>query len=167
LFNNLYNKLKEDKFEDLFQPASSEELEKRQKEKVDRVLKEGQCTLNPDGTYSCEGDVDFSDMGLTKLPVKFKEVGGSFSCSYNQLTSLEGSPEKVGGDFYCWQNRIVNLEFGPKEVGGIYNCSSNSKLHSLKGLPKKVGEYLKLDATPIGDKLNIVSIPGSELHNYV
>jgi len=47
-------------------------------------------TVNPDGTVDVDGDVYLSDTKLTKLPLKFGYVSGSFRCAWNQLTSLEG-----------------------------------------------------------------------------
>jgi len=85
----------------LFKPASTDEV-------VQRRL-EG-CTKNSDGTYSCSGDVDLSNLGLTKLPVKFKEVGGGFDCSDNQLTTLKGCPQKVGRSFICSGNQLTTLK---------------------------------------------------------
>ena len=83
--------------EDIFKPYSVEEV-------IQKRLKD--CTLNSDGTYSTEGDVDLSDLGLTILPVKFKVVKGTFDCSDNKLTSLEGAPREVGGYFWCGYNLV-------------------------------------------------------------
>jgi hypothetical protein len=41
---------------------------------------------------------------------------GYFGCSYNQLTSLEGSPKEVGGSFDCSYNQLTSLEGSPKEL---------------------------------------------------
>jgi len=146
LLENLLNLTEED----IFKPYSVEEF-------IQLILKN--CTLNSDGTYSSEGNVDLSDLGLTKLPVKFKEVKGYFWCSFNNLTSLEGcpkkvgrsfwgeynklrslkgAPEKVGGDFWCNSNKLTSLEGAPKEVGGSFYCGYN-KLTSLEGAPREVG----------------------------
>jgi len=100
----------------LFKPASTDEV-------VQRRL-EG-CTKNSDGTYSCSGDVDLSNLGLTKLPVKFKEVGGSFYCYDNKLTTLEGCPQKVGGWFDCGKNKLTTLKGCPQKVGGGFDCRNN------------------------------------------
>jgi len=114
--------------EDIFKPYSLEEvLQKRLKD----------CTLNSDGTYSSEGNVNLSGLGLTILPVKFKEVKGYFDCSNNQLTSLEGSPIKVSKGFWCAHNKLTSLEGCPKEVGGGFDCYNNN-LTSLEGAPEKV-----------------------------
>ena len=118
MLNELYNKIKEqDRFSDVFKPISREEMKKRDREKIEDKLKEGKCTLNTDGSYSCEGNVDISDMGLTKIPVRFKEVKGGFYCSNNKLTTLEGAPESVGGDFYFTGNPIAK-ELGMNRIRG-------------------------------------------------
>jgi len=139
MLNELYNKIKEqNRFDDIFKPASKEELYKRKKERIERVLRKQGCTLNPDGTYSCEGDVRLYGMKLTRLYVRFKEVGGNFDCSLNRLTILEGAPEIVGGNFNCNANELETLEGAPREVGKDFSCSYN-KLTSLEGAPEKVG----------------------------
>jgi hypothetical protein len=117
--------------EDIFKPFTFEEW-------ADRMVSAGIWTRNSDNTYSAEGDVNLSDRKLTKLPIKFKEVGGFFDCRYNQLTSLEGSPEKVGEDFWCGNNQLTSLEGSPKEVGRGFYCSFN-RLTSLEGAPQEVG----------------------------
>jgi len=126
--------------------GEGEEEDGEEKRKmIDKVLKDGRCTLNPDGSYSCKGDVDFGSKGLRRIPVKFKEVKGDFDCSFNRIETLEGSPEEVGGDF---------------------DCSSN-ELTSLEGLSKKVGGYIDIEDTPIAEELGIDRIKGSELHRYI
>jgi hypothetical protein len=132
--------------EDIFKPFTFEEW-------VGRMVSAGIWTKNIDGTYSAEGDVDLSDRKLTKLPIRFKEVGGDFECSFNQLTSLEGAPEKVGGGFYCEDNQLTSLEGAPQKVGGYFYCSYN-QLTTLEGAPQEVGgdfgcRYNKL-TTPKG-----------------
>src|SRR3972149_849420 len=116
-------------FDSLFKPISQEEV-------LQRRL--SNCIKNSDGTYSSDGNVDLSNLGLTKLLVKFKYVKGNFNCSYNKLTSLKGSPIKVGGYFDCNNNQLTSLEGSPQEVGGDFNCSYN-KLTSLEGAPQEVG----------------------------
>lgn len=46
-----------------------------------------------------KGNVDISYSYLTQIPEIFKNitVTGYFYCSYNQLTTLDGSPKEVGG----------------------------------------------------------------------
>jgi len=133
LYENILTEISKSEFEDLFQPASEEELESRLMDYIKSV-----CTENPDGTWSASGDVDLFERGLTKLPVQFKEVGGFFECSFNSLTSLEGAPQEVGGSFYCSNNLLTSLEGAPQKVGGTFDCSFNS-LTSLEGAPQTVG----------------------------
>jgi hypothetical protein len=71
-------------------------------------------------TVKVTGDVDLSELGLTKIPINFTEVGGYFSCEYNELTSLVGAPTKVGDDFYCSDNPLKSFEGKPKFIGGYF-----------------------------------------------
>jgi hypothetical protein len=57
-------------------------------------------TINDDGTVDVDGNVNLGNKGLTKLPLRFRNVSGYFYCHVNQLISLEGAPQKVGGNFY-------------------------------------------------------------------
>ena len=84
-----------------------------------------------------KGDVDLSNLNLTKLPIRFGTVGGGFYCNNNKLTTLEGAPKKVGGDFYCNNNKLTTLKGAPEKVRGDFDCSNN-KLTSLKGAPEVV-----------------------------
>jgi len=124
-------------FDSLFKPYSIEEI-------IDIRLKLGECTKNPDGSYSCKDDVDLSGMGLEKLPVRFKEVIGNFDCSNNKFTTLEGSPEYVSEFFWCSHNKLTTLKGAPRKVRGGFICSDN-ELVSLEGAPRYVGfEFLCL-----------------------
>ena len=88
-------------------------------------------TVNPDGSVDVDDDVDLSNKGLTKLPLKFGRVSGHFDCGDNQFTSLEGSPIHVGGHFECGRNHLTSLEGAPREVGGDFYCNNN-QLTSLE-----------------------------------
>ena len=87
-----------------------------------------------------KGDLDLSDLNLTKLPEILKNisVGGNFYCNGNNLTSLENCPKTVGGSFSCGFNKLTSLEGAPETVGGGFYCSFNN-LKSLTGAPKFVG----------------------------
>jgi hypothetical protein len=87
-----------------------------------------------------KGNLSLNKVGLTKLPDILKDitVGESFDCSYNNLTSLEGSPSSVGGNFGCGFNNLTSLEGSPSSVGGSFYCGFNN-LTSLEGAPKTVG----------------------------
>ena len=78
------------------------------------------------------GDVSLRELALTRLPVKFGEVGGDFWCSRNQLTSLEGAPSQVCGDFACSGNKLTSLV-------GIHKIIKSCKGIGLSGNPIKEG----------------------------
>lgn len=101
------------------------------------------------GLVNVNGDVDLSDNKLTKLPVQFGTVTGSFVCYNNKLTTLKGSPHTVGEDFYCGINKLTSLVGSPREVGGHFICSFNKKLTSLKGAPDLIEGIFKCDNTPV------------------
>ena len=88
--------------EDIFKPFTFEEW-------VDRMISSGLWTKNSDGTYSAKGDVKLSGKNLTKLPIKFKKVGGYFYCSHNQLVTLKGIGI-VKGTIYCSDNPVPEKE---------------------------------------------------------
>lgn len=85
-----------------------------------------------------DGDFICSFNKLTSLEGSPQEVTGGFFCHDNRITSLLGSPQKVGGSFYCYENRLSTLEGSPREVGGDFYCDSND-LISLEGAPQKIG----------------------------
>lgn len=97
-------------------------------------------TINSDGSIDVDGNVNLNNKGLKKLPLKFGKVTGTFYCSNNQLTSLEGSPQYVGGSFYCSFNRLTSLQGCPESVGDRFDCSHN-QLTSLVGSPRSVSGY--------------------------
>jgi len=97
-------------------------------------------TINSDGSIDVDGDVDLSDMRLTKLPIKFNHVSGDFYCDHNRLTTLEGSPKSVGGSFWCHSNQLTTLEGSPQSVSGYFDCGYNN-LTTLEGSPKSVGGH--------------------------
>ena len=92
-------------------------------------------TINSDGSIDVNGDVDLFNEGLTKLPLKFRNVKGNFYCYDNRLISLEGAPNSVTGEFNCNNNKLISLEGAPQSVGGYFDCSNN-KLLSLDNFPK-------------------------------
>ena len=87
-----------------------------------------------------KGDLDLSDLKLTKLPEILKDitVGGNFFCFNNNLTlSLENCPKTVDGTFDCSRNKLTSLAGAPKYVDGTFYCHYNN-LTSLKGLKETV-----------------------------
>ncbi len=94
-------------------------------------------TINPDGSIDVDGDVILSRRDKEKLPLKFREVTGSFDCSFNKLITLEGAPKSIGGDFDCYNNELTTLEGAPQTIDGYFLCYAN-QLTTLKGGPKSV-----------------------------
>ena len=90
-------------------------------------------TINSDGSIDVDGDVLLYNRGLSKTPIKFNKVSGYFNCSWEDLTTLEGSPKEVGGDFYCSYNKLKTLKHSPLIIGGLFYCVDNP-LESLEGL---------------------------------
>jgi hypothetical protein len=90
--------------------------------------------INSDLSVSVDGSVELDRKGLTKLPVKFKEVSGSFWCHNNILTSLEGCPERVGGYFGCWDNNLTTLKGCPKYIYLDFYCR-NCRIYTFQGIP--------------------------------
>ena len=67
-------------------------------------------TINADGSIDVDGNVNLSDNELTKLPLKFRNISGYFSCENNKLTSLEGFPEYSESDIiYLNGNPIFEI----------------------------------------------------------
>lgn len=94
-------------------------------------------TINEDLSVDVNGSVSISKYyKVSKIPLKFRKVNGSFSCADNELTDLEGAPIEVNGDFYCYGNKLKNLKNSPISAGNFY-CFDNN-LTSLEGIPKKV-----------------------------
>ena len=94
-------------------------------------------TVNTDGSIDVDDDVDLFDKKLTKIPVKFRNVSGFFSCSSNKLTTLEGAPKSVGENFWCSNNKLTTLEGAPLRVYGDFHCDYNN-LTTLVGAPQSV-----------------------------
>jgi hypothetical protein len=94
-------------------------------------------TINDDLSIDVNGDVELYGEGLEYLPLKFNYVSGGFSCSYNKLKTLEGSPQTVGEDFHCSGNELKTLEGCPQTVDGVFDCYSN-ELKSLEGSPRTI-----------------------------
>ena len=66
--------------------------------------------------------------------IKVNKVDGMFICTYNKLTSLEGSPKHVEKEFDVGSNELINLIGSPEDVGSF--SAYGNKLTSLKGCPK-------------------------------
>jgi len=114
------------------------ELTSEQKNFLDECTR-GTWELNSEGLVDVQGGFDCFDQGLKDFKgVRFGQVSGSFSCSCNNLTTLEGAPQTVMGGFYCDGNHLKTLEGAPQSVGGGFSCTDN-ELTTLVGAPQSVG----------------------------
>ena len=85
--------------------------------------------------------INLYNKNLKSIDVRFNQVKGNFSCSYNHLTSLEGCPEIVEGNYYCNNNKLTTLEGCPKLIKKNFYCGCNFlTLDGLKYLSKVENE---------------------------
>jgi hypothetical protein len=96
---------------------------------------------------SITGSFICSDSKLTTLKGAPSHVGGVFDCSNNALTSLAYAPEYVGRDFVCARNQLTNLKGAPEQVGVDFNCSRNP-LTSLEGAPNLIPAWFVVSYSP-------------------
>jgi len=82
-------------------------------------------TINTDGSIDVNNYVWLNSECLTELPLKFNKINGLFSCSNNQLISLEGSPKEVNG-FFCHNNKLTSFQYAPKIIRGLFDCRNNN-----------------------------------------
>jgi hypothetical protein len=85
-------------------------LTKKQRGFLDEVC-DGEWTLNENGEVDVDGTVDMRNMNLTEIPVKFGEVKGEFSCSYNNLTTLKNCPTSVPNGGFSFLGNSLNGYF--------------------------------------------------------
>jgi len=95
-------------------------------------------TINSDCTIDAY-DVHLTNINLIKLPdyIQFRKISMDFFIYNCGLITLKGCPEIVGNNFSCSSNNLKSLEYGPKKVEKFYYCYSNL-LTNLNGLPKKI-----------------------------
>jgi len=123
--------------EALFTGADEDEVKRRDElapkilldDWLEEFLKREDITKLPDGSYDVEGtdDVDMGFLKISKLPIKFNKVHGSFLIQHNKLTTLEGCPKEVGHSFVCDNNRLTSLVWAPAKVGTSFWCYDNKK----------------------------------------
>ena len=105
----------------------------------------GDLTISDDLVVDCTGSVIVKNRNIESLATdmfRWGNIRGDFTCSFTQITSLEGAPEKVGGSFYCQECiNLKSLEGAPEVVGGRFvysNCpnlkitDSDRKKHRIK-----------------------------------
>jgi hypothetical protein len=80
--------------------------------KIDAICKKygiWNYTINTDGSIDVNTDVLLYRRNLTKLPLKFNRVSGSFHCQDNLLTNLDGYPKEIGGFSFYDHNPITQI----------------------------------------------------------
>ncbi len=124
-------------------------------------------TINDDFSVDVNGDVNLSGklyslekLSLRYLPIKFRNVYGTFDCSNNSLLSLDGCPNYIDGDFLCHRNKLKNLVGGPVEVTGFYYCS-NSGIESLEGMALEIGTIFNCLDCNISELDSISNVEGN------
>ena len=115
----------------------------QRRELIEKRLKEYDIenyTINDDFTIDVDGEVNILKKNLKEVPeyIQCGVVQGSFDCSRNNLTTLNGTPKEVKEYFFCSFNNLTSLKGAPEKVGGSFDCQSN-KLTSLEGAPEEVG----------------------------
>jgi len=116
-------------------------INKKEKKRIDSICKMygiENYIINPDGSIDVDEDVDLMNMQLRRLPLLFNNISGSFHCTNNKLTSLEGSPTTVRGNFSCSSNKLASLKGSPNTINGDFYCTGN-ELTSLNGGPMTIG----------------------------
>lgn len=111
-------------------------ISKEEKERIDSICDRygvKNYTINSDGTIDVDGDVDLTFESLHSLPLRFNKVSRNFTCSYNLLTTLAGSPKLVNGNFSCVDNKLTTLEHIPAVINGKFNAMDNIFISSYSG----------------------------------
>ena len=125
-------------------------------------------TINEDKSIDVDGDVYLSCLGLTKLPLKFRNVTGYFDCSNNNLITLKGAPETVDDNFDCSYNNLITLEGAPRRVNDNFDCSHNKNLMSLEGISPTIHGNFYCIGTPVFYFwYNILNIDKSLIDSFV
>ena len=87
--------------------------------------------------------VNLQNNNLKFIPVKFNYINGDFSCSGNQLTSLEFAPKQVDKNFNCSGNKLKSLEFCPDSVLGKFYCFKNVDIKEIQEITDFDDIYLE------------------------
>jgi len=126
------------------------------------IMDSNSCSINFDGTINVDGNIKFAEnMGFLKeLPLRFNKVSGDFDCSKLNLISLKGSPMEVGGTFNCSYNQLSTLEHLPKKAG-CFIFDNTVRSFYTGGLNCVFEKVVLLHITDISD-LN----PSLTLENY-
>ena len=106
----------------IFKAATPEQIKRRKVERIGswnkdfKLFQQREDVIRQaDGSYIVGGDVeDLGSSDYKRLSVKYRVVGGNFSCGSG---SLKGAPQAIGGDFH-FHGELKSLKEFPKVVGG-------------------------------------------------
>jgi hypothetical protein len=107
-------------------------------------------TINDDYSIDVDGPVDLSHKKLTKIPIKFNNVTGFFSCVGNQLVDLENAPRRVERNFMCqnqYNDSFISLKGAPEYVGFRFDFNDNENLKDFTDFPTYVGATIDARST--------------------
>ena len=107
-------------------------------------------TINDDYSIDVDGSVDLSSKELTKIPIKFNNVTGFFSCVGNMLVNLENAPRRVERNFMCqhqYHGSFISLKGAPEYVGFRFDFNDNENLKDFTDFPTYVGATIDAKST--------------------
>jgi len=96
--------------------------------------------VNPNtGLIDVQGSFDCSHMNLNDFKgLRFGKVSGRFSCKYNKLKTLDGSPREVGEVFSCFDNPLTSLEGAPLVVRDQFEVRGASIRYNLDAFLEEI-----------------------------
>ena len=129
----------------------------------------GKLTISDDLVVDCTGGVYVKNKSITSLTnglFRWGKVDGNFTCSFTQITSLEGAPEVVGGNFDCSGcAKLKTLEGSPEYVDGTFSCDGCRNLKSLEGAPEEVcSSFICSDCESLESLEGAPKIVGKNFH---
>ena len=130
--NNLQNKRRDKMIKKI--KLTTEEKELQVNNIINKLISRSDAIKNSDGSYSFNGNVDLSNLGLVSFPIRFKDVKGYSYCNGNKLKSLKGAPQIVLEDFHCSGNNFTSLEGFPQTVGGNFYCYNKKTLFTVEDI---------------------------------
>lgn len=126
------------------------------------------------GVVDVDADVVMDIDHITKLPVKFGIVTGSFDIGGSNINTLEGCPHTVGKSFNCSHTDITSFDHAPQQVGRSFIAGELAQLTTLRGLPRIVPGTLDLagqtkiqNLEGISEKIGTLILPSGKFscHN--
>lgn len=102
----------------------------------------GSIHIDDEGLVSVTGGVTLIKR-VPQLPIQFDVVTGFFDCSRSGLTTLQGAPREVGKTFSCKINNLTTLSHGPQRVES-YEAIGN-RFINLDGLATEIPGYVQFN----------------------